>query len=386
MEIRRVGRRRVLQLGVALLPLAAAGCGWNASAPPGPATEDWSGYDDYLRRRATAKRFSGTVLVARDGRSLLIRGYGMADRSRSVANTRRTRFCIASMGKMLTAVAVAQLVERRQLSFSDPIGKYLPGFPPDVSGVVTVAHLLTHTSGMDDVALRPTPSAPPPVTLDGMLRRIVQAPLLFAPGSRFHYSNDGFIVLGAIIEQVSGVAYDAYIRAHVLEPASMTDTDVRPYTPDAVPGMAHGYARSSGPSMQPPTPPPGLSSAALVDVGGRLQIANPSGGAYSTVDDLHRFARALTAHRLLSPEMTTTVLAGRVNDHRPGGPAKERYGYGFDNQWFRGVRIVGHNGGTPGYEGQLDIYPEQGYVVVVLANEDGVMVPAIQRSERILTG
>jgi hypothetical protein len=116
-----------------------------------------------------------------------------------------------------------------------------------------------------------------------------------------------------------------------------------------------------------------------------LQIGNPSGGAYSTVADILEFAQAVTGHKLLSPALTETVLAGKVDVKRPGGPPEDRYAYGFDDQNVHGVRIVGHNGGTPGFEGQLDIYPGKGYAVIALTNQDGVLVPAMRRSEEILT-
>ena len=171
----------------------------------------------------------------------------------------------------------------------------------------------------------------------------------------------------------------------------MTETELRPYTPGKVPGMAHGYAlaaadgHSPAPSLPPhPGQSPTTSSATFRDVGDQQQIANPSGGAASTITDMLSFARALTTHRLLSARLTTTVLAGKVDARRPGGPAREQYGYGFDDQRIDGVRVVGHNGGTPGYEGQLDIYPDKGYTVILLTNQDGVLVPAIQRSEHIL--
>jgi hypothetical protein len=131
--------------------------------------------------------------------------------------------------------------------------------------------------------------------------------------------------------------------------------------------MAHGYL------------PDGQDTATLTEIG------NPSGGACSTTADLLAFARALTAHRLLSPTMTDTVLAGKVDSPRPGGPAEDRYGYGFADVRINGVRIVGHNGGAPGYEGQLDMYPARGYTAVVLSNADRGATDAIRRLQDTLT-
>jgi hypothetical protein len=135
--------------------------------------------------------------------------------------------------------------------------------------------------------------------------------------------------------------------------------------------------------------PPGPGQGATAPSGtlrdnDEVQIGNPSGGASSTVIDLLRFAQALTGHRLLGPALTETVLAGKVDTNRPG-PGEDRYAYGFSDSRINGVRIVGHNGGSPGYEGQLDLYPDRGYVVVMLTNQDRVLPPALRRSQGLLT-
>jgi CubicO group peptidase (beta-lactamase class C family) len=356
-------RWRTIAVAATAIALLTTACSAPETASA-KAPQPWRDLDAYLKQSG----FSGTALVAKDGRSLLAQGYGTADRSRGVPNTPATRFCIASLGKMFTAVAIAQLVQQDMLSFADPIGKYLHGFPAEVADKVTIAELLTHTSGLGDVALG---TSQPPRTLAGMMARIVREPLQFEPGSRFSYSNDGYIVLGAIIEQVTGLAYADYIRRHIFKPAGMTDSDVRVYRPAEVPRMAHGYVVGDDGQMH--------------DNAEMLQIGNPSGGAYSTVRDLLSFAKALIRYQLLSAELTLTILAGKVDVHRPGGPPVDMYAYGFADQTINGVRIVGHNGGSPGYEGQLDIYLGKGYVVAILANHDQVLVPAIRKSEELLT-
>ena len=365
-------RRRTLLSGA----LAAVGvmAGGNpadaftlATAECGPGL--WA-FDQYLEQRAAVGVFCGAALVARDGRTLLAKGYGLADRARGIPNTARTKFCICSMGKMFTAVGIAQLAERARLSFSDTIGAHLPGFPAAIADHVTVHELLTHTSGMGDVLAR-AGGATPPTTLAGLISEIAQQPLLFPPGTAYSYSNSGFIILGAIIQAVAGQAYDEYVHEHIFTPAGMRETAVSVYAADEIAGMAHGYALTG--------------TGQYEDTGAMIQIGNPSGGAYSTVFDMLDFARALTAHRLLSPAMTDTVLTGQVPISRPGGPADDEYAYGFEIQVINGARIVGHNGGSLGYEGQLDVYIDRGYVAVILTNQDHTLVPAIQRSETLLT-
>ena len=363
-----------------------------AATPTGSAgapasARDWQRYADYLGKSAAAGRFSGAVLVAKNWKPLLNKAYGKADRKRGIANTPQTKFCIASMGKMFTGVAIAQLVEQGKLSFKDTIGKYLSGFPADIADRITIDELLTHTSGLDDVALRRTPDHKPATTLAGQMAEIVKEPLQSEPGSQTSYSNDGFIVLGAIIERVSGQSYADYIRDHVFKPAGMTHTAIRNYRPSTIPNMAHAYVlvgkngqpvprrRGPGPSAQPTT----------LRENDELRIANPSGGAYSTVGDLLAFAKALISHKLLSPSLTTTVLAGKIDTHRPGAQGEDKNAYGFGDRKINGARIVGHNGGSPGFEAQLDVYPDKGYTVVILTNQDDVLAPAIRASEDILT-
>lgn len=341
------------------------------SGASGSSPRDWSTFATWLRQRAAAGDFSGVVLVAKDRKPILTQADGLADRARQTPNTPDTRFNVASIGKMFTAVAIAQLAQQGRVSFNDPISRYLPGFPAGIGDKITIAELLTHTSGLGDVFQRWHPTASP-LSVSQLLRKIENEPLQFEPGSRFSYSNSGFVVLGAIIEAVTGQNYYDWVRAHVFEPAGMANTGW--YALDQVPNMAHGYVpvRQAG-------KPVAFQDAHGAGVGG-----NPSGGAYSTVGDLLRFAQALLGHKLLSAAMTNTVLSGKVDTGRPG-PGEDKYAYGFADSRINGVRIVGHNGGTLGYEGQLDIYPDRGYTVVMLTNQDRVLAPALQRSQAILT-
>src|SRR5262245_46542713 len=188
------------------------------SARRQPRRKDWRALAAWLRQRARAGKFSGAVLVAGDGTPVVKLAGGLADRTRKLANAVDTRFNIGSVGKMFTAVAIAQLVEAGKLSFEDPIGKYLSGFPPEVAGKVTIGQLLTHTSGLGDVFMRWHPTAPSQLDVSDLMTRIVREPLQFEPGSRFAYSNSGFVMLGAVVEAVTGQDYYEYVRTHVFRP------------------------------------------------------------------------------------------------------------------------------------------------------------------------
>jgi CubicO group peptidase (beta-lactamase class C family) len=366
------------------LILLASGCGGSAiagsmaagsdgsTARPSAASEgdstrqafgkEWRGFAAWLAKRAAAGKFSGAVLIARDGKPVVKQANGFADRQRRRPNAVDTNFNIGSVGKSFTALATAQLVEAGKLSFDDPIGKYLSGFPPEVASRVTIGQLLTHTSGLGDVFMRWPATAPAQLDIAEILARIVTEPLQFQPGSRFGYSNSGYVVLGAIIEAVTGQNYYDYVRENVFKPAGMKRTGW--YTPGQVPNMAHGYTQ--------------------VDTSGTWVAGNPSGGAYSTLGDLLRFAQALLKNKLLSPQMTKLVLTGKVDTPRPG-PAPTKYSYGFEEQLRNGVRIVGNGGGQPGIEAQLRIFPRLGYTVIVLTNQEGVNRSVLERATRLVT-
>jgi D-alanyl-D-alanine carboxypeptidase len=305
-----------------------------------------SGRADKLAREG---EFSGTVLVARDGEVLLEDTWGRADRRAGTPNTQETRFRIGSMNKMFTAVAALQLVEAGRLALDDPIGKHLPDYPNKrVAAKVTVRHLLTHTGGTGDIF-------GPEFDQNRLeLRRHSDYVKLYGsrglvhePGARHEYSNYGFVLLGALIEAVSGQSYYDYVRENVFRSAGMTATDSLPESED-VPNRSVGYTRLyPGAEWEPNTDTlPWRGTAA--------------GGGYSTVGDLMRFAEALEAGELISKETLAEATS----------PQAEQYGYGFGVQGEGPLRSYGHGGGAPGQNGELRVYPELDYVVVALSNLD----------------
>ena len=198
--------------------------------------------------------------------------------------------------------------------------------------------------------------------------------MLFEPGARFEYSNSGFIVLGAIIEKVSGQSYYDYVREHVYKPAGMTGTDAYQMTDDT-PNLAMGYT-SLGPDDKPSSGPRRPNTETRPNRGG------PAGGGYSTAGDLLRFAAALTGNKLLSAKSTELITTGKVEMGRGGS----KYGYGFGEQQMNGYRIFGHNGGAPGIASDLTIIPEPGYVAVVMTNYDPpLMMPVVRKIRELLT-
>jgi CubicO group peptidase (beta-lactamase class C family) len=295
----------------------------------------------HVRTAATRAGFSGEVAVARHGRIVYTHGYGLANRARARRVTLDTAFNLASMGKMFTGVAAAQLVQAGKLRFDDRIGKYLPQLPTRMRSI-TVAQLLDHTSGLGDFfgdpgyeRLRPTLT-----TLKAYLPLVRRERLRFKPGTRWSYSNSGFLLAGLVIEKVSGERYDAYLARHVWKPAGMRHAGC--YEPSRLPAFAAIGYEDGGASNTPTLAPAGTSA----------------GGCYSSARDLLAFARALEDGRLVSRALTKAITTSKVR--APGGG----YGYGFG---IRGTTIW-HNGGAPGAAGELDINPKLGIVAVTLGN------------------
>jgi D-alanyl-D-alanine carboxypeptidase len=304
---------------------------------------------------AAHDKFSGDVLVARHGKIILEKAYGLADRDKHLSNTPDTQFRIGSMNKMFTAIAILQLVGEGKIELSAPLGKYLPDYPNhDVATKVTIRHLLTHTGGTGDIF---TPEYDKHRLelreLSDYLKLYGSRGLEFEPGSKWSYSNYGFILLGAVIEKVSGVSYYEYVRKHIFEPAGMHATDSLPET-DSVPNRSVGYMRKNG------------AWASNVDT--LPWRGTSAGGGYSTVGDLFRFAQALSSGKLVKPELFAEMTSKQAT--APEMPAGHGYGFGMGVSEEPQGKRFGHGGGAPGMNGELQVYPRSDTVIAVLANLD----------------
>jgi CubicO group peptidase (beta-lactamase class C family) len=340
----------------ALLAAAALACAaWTAEAQqPAPSPTRVPGDQavravDAALTRATAEgRFSGVVLMATRGTPVFQRAYGMADRERSIPNTMDTRFNLGSMNKMFTAVAIAQLVQEGRLSYQDPVSKYVPDFPTaSAARKIRIEHLLTHTSGLGSY-FSPRFFQEKPQTVAAILDVARQDTALgFEPGTGWRYSNTGFLLLGAIIEKVTGQDYYDYVRDHVFSAAGM-EASSWPRDAGRAPERALEY-------VTPPEP----GGAWRAD---EFHRGSPAGGGVSTAADLLRFSQALLGGRLVSDEQLRLMTTPKPE------LGSRSYGFGFGIT-SSPMRIVGHNGGKPGVFAQLDIYPEAGYTTVLLMNQ-----------------
>jgi CubicO group peptidase (beta-lactamase class C family) len=313
-----------------------------------------------LDAASAAGQFTGAVRVAHNGDPVFDYVSGQADRERGVANTLDTLFRIGSMNKMFTAVSILQLVEAGKIGLDVPIATYLPDYPnADLASQVTVKHLLTHTGGTSDFF--------GPEFNQHRLELCEHSDYLdlfgtrdvaFTPGERFAYSNYGYLLLGAIIEAVTGQSYYDYVQEHIYAPAGMRATASLPEAVE-VPGRSIGYTAQI----------PGSNGVLQPNTDTLPCRGTSAGGGYSTVGDLIRFSEALRTGKLVSPQLLEEATRTQVAMGPGGG-----YGYGFGSNQVNGTPAFGHSGGAPGMSADLTVFPELGYEVAIAANMDSQLV------------
>jgi CubicO group peptidase (beta-lactamase class C family) len=327
----------------------------------------------YLDDLVWADEFSGVVLIAHGDRIVFSEARGMANQEESIANTLDTPFNYASVGKMFTAVAIGQLVQLGKLSFEDTLEMHLPEYPRESARQITIDQLLTHRSGIVDFF-----EAAEQLKKDGHQQPITQHdwvfadhPLGFIPGERYEYSNSNYILLGAIVERLSGKSFEEYVCDHIFTPAGMTRTwvNTRP-TGSLVPAVGYTEIDQNGKL----TPGERRSNEAHLGGGG-----GAAGGGVTTATDMLRFANALRDQRLVSSAIASDLIKEQV----PTGRPDEFYCRGFVSRHSDPSRIVGHSGGFPGVDAQVDFYGT-GWTVVVLANYEGVGEPVARYIEGLL--
>lgn len=314
--------------------------------------------------------FSGAVLVAKDGEVILRNGYGLADRGAKRTVTSETVFDIGSITKQFTGAAVLKLEMQGKLSVQDSIAKYFKDVPGDKSGI-TLHHLLTHSSGLEGDFGGDYDS----MSRDGIIEAALKSELRWPPGTRYAYSNAGYSLLGAIVEIVSGVSYEAFIREHLLLPAGMKQTGYRlPAWPREQ--LARGY--SSGTDYGTP-----LDHAWSTD--GPYWNLRCNGGILATVTDMYRWHLALAGDTVLDSEAKRKYQS----PHMPEGPqADSHYGYGWSiAKTPRNTTLITHNGGSSfGFHADFRRYVDENIVVFIATNGDLRASQVDQQIARILFG
>lgn len=319
--------------------------------------------DEYMNAAVRTYQFSGTILLARDGRPVAGRGYGMANFEVNVANTPKTKFRIGSMTKQFTAMSILILQERGRLSAGDSICKYIPQCPQAWQGI-TIQQLMTHTSGIHEyLRLREFQQRALPLPVAAVIEALKTKPLDFKPGEKFSYSNSGYYIAGYIIERASGKTYEAFLQENIFKPLGMSDTGYDEFN-QVLPNRAAGYSLEAGGK---------IVNAAYLD----MSRPFAAGGLYSTAEDLSRWDAALYTERLVSRKSFEATLDSSVDATLKSLTGK--YGYGWLTVQQAGRRAQVHAGEINGFTSFLARFPEEHATVIVLSNFDNMPVETIAR-------
>jgi CubicO group peptidase (beta-lactamase class C family) len=288
--------------------------------------------------------FNGSALVSRDGDLLFAEGIGMADDANGIPNTPETRFRLGSVTKQFTAMAVLMLASQGLLKTTDPLCDYVDTCP-DGWDVVTIEHLLSHSSGIanftDQPGFDPMKAATPADTVAS----VADIPLGFEPGASFAYSNTGYVLLGMVVERSSGLDYEAFLEQRIFEPLGMADSG---YEHGDTPGLAVGYASE-------------FEEADALD----MSVPYAAGGLYSTVLDLQRWVDALNAHALVDAAAMQRFVTPLADTADGWGT---EYAYGVTVGYEDGHRVVSHDGVINGFTTLLAWYPDDGLTIALLTN------------------
>ncbi len=290
------------------------------------------------------EQFMGAVLVAKDGHLLFNEGYGFANLEWEIPNSSTTKFRLGSLTKQFTAVAILLLEESGQLSITDSIKKYLPDAPIAWNDI-TLFHLLTHTSGIPNYTRLPefasvTTLAKTPEQQIDLFRH---KPLVFQPGSNYEYCNSGYVLLGYLIEKITGLSFKDFIVTNLFKPVGMDDSGYDSHS-DIILHRASGYEIK----------PDGLYNTDFLD----MSLPYAAGSLYSTTQDLLIWQEQLFAGKIISSESLNKMIR----------PFKNSYGFGVSVQSFDGHKSISHGGGINGFNTFMMYFPKEKISIIVLAN------------------
>lgn len=318
---------------------------------PGEITKDEiDTFDTQLTNLADQSLFSGAVLIGERGEILLSKGYGLADRAQNTPNTASTRFLIGSITKQFTAMAVLILESQGKLKVDDPICNYIPDCPATWQPI-KVTHLLSHTSGiLDNISLFKSTA---PASVSQGIDQLKTEPLVFDPGTDWFYNNSAYIMLGYIIEQVSGQSYAEFMQQAIFNPLDLSDTGLGLEAP----GLATGYQDrfSTDPVLF------------TMDIA----LVSSAGAMYSTIEDLYRWEQALSTEKLVPKASLEKMLSPQIPipaDQVTGG---QDWSYGFG--WFLGKAyeksVHSHEGAIQGFRSIITRFPDEQITIIILSNQ-----------------
>ncbi|ANE53524.1 hypothetical protein SY85_15555 [Flavisolibacter tropicus] len=301
--------------------------------------------DELLTAYHKQGKFTGTVLIAKEGKIVFEKGYGFADLNRQLPNSPTTEFRIGSLSKPFTATLIMQLQEKGKLNIKDPIQKYIPDYPKGDS--ITVEQLLNHTSGIKSITSMKEyyeKWMAQPSTLDNTISHFKNEPLSFTPGSRFEYSNSNYILLSRIAEKASGLSFSKLLEKSIVQKLKMKQSGVDQNDRRSK-DKAIGYAT---------TPTDSFSVARFND----MSVLSGAGAIYSTARDLYTWDRAWYGNQLLSDASKKLMLT----------PAKKNYGLGWEIEQVKGRTLISHSGSIDGYLSNFMRFPDQDVCIIFLSN------------------
>lgn len=299
---------------------------------------------DARLERYAREGFAGSVLVARAGQLLLVKGYGFANIERRVPNTPATRFEMNSMTKMFTAASILRLAGAGRLALDDPVERHLGPFPEAKRGA-TVRQLAMHTAG-----LVPQGATLPGASRDEFVNAVKDVPAESPPGGAYRYTNAGYSLLAAIVERASGESYESYLRDHLLTPADMRSAVFRSEVPANDPRFAHGYvAGPNGPVSGPANP----------YVWGTIG----AGGIWSTVGDMYRWLLFLRSGEAIPAAFRPLLFSP------PPPPSLEAFGWHYTARSDSSRTRIDKGGGSNDFASQLLYFPDEDVVIIWASND-----------------
>ena len=310
--------------------------------------------DKYLQQCTKLRRFFGSVLIAHRGEIIFRKGYGKANIELDVPNTPDKKYRIGSVTKPFTALAILQLKEQGQLELTDPAVKYMSDFSTHEE--ITIYNLLTHSSGLQDYTSFDNfqRKMKLPTTTDKIVKSIWEKPHKFSPGEQYNYCNSNYIVLGYIIENISGENYEAFLEKNIFDPLGMENSGYDS-NKEIIINRAAGYRNVDGTIL----------NAEYID----MRFPDAAGALYSTVEDLHILCQGLINHEIVREE----TLKNAFTAH------KENYGYGWMIESLYGRKRIYHGGTINGFMAMINIFTEDDLAIITLSNLETAKIEQINR-------
>ena len=309
--------------------------------------QDTARMEQVVQSYVTAKQFMGSVLVAKGDQIILNKGYGYANVEWQVPNSPESKFRLGSITKQFTAACILLLEERGKLKIDDPIKKYMPDAPA-AWDKITFFHLLTHTSGIPSFTGFPDYASTEALatTPEKLVARFRDKPLEFQPGEKWNYSNSGYVLLGYLIEKISGEPYSQFVQENIFTPLGMKDSGYDSNTA-IIPHRDSGYTPNEKGELQ---------NAGYIN----MTIPLSAGALYSTTLDLLKWEQGLFGGKLISAASLQKMTT----------PFKSDYGFGLGVRDVKGHKLIEHGGGIEGFNTELAYYPDEKLTVIVLSNQN----------------